>query len=141
MHSEVASLFITETSIIPIVLGLPWLQTHNPRISWSGQEITAWSCHNACISHHVSTILTSVESLKMEVPVNIKACYEEFWAVFGKAKACALLLTDLITVPLNCSLMLSLHRHMFIPPPTLKAKLQKNTSPKHCEKDQAIHLL
>lgn len=106
-----ASLLIKETSIIPIipVLGLPWLQTHNPRISWSGQEITAWSYHNTCISHHVRTILTSVESHDMEMSVNIKACYEEFSEVFNKAKACALLLTDLLTVALNCSLITPKH--------------------------------
>lgn len=137
-----ASLLIKETSIIPIipVLGLLWLQTHNPRISWSGQEITAWSYHNTCISHHVRTILTSVESLEMEVSVNIKACYEEFSEVFSKAKACALLLTDLITVALNCI-------KLSPPPPchtfnhflTMKAKLW-NTSPKHCNKEQVIHL-
>lgn len=49
-HHETTSLMITVTRH-PIVLGMPWLQLHDPHISWHHREITHWSkyCHRHCL--------------------------------------------------------------------------------------------
>ncbi len=43
MHSEILRFFIIQASNNPVVLGLPWLQLHEPQISWTEGQITHWS--------------------------------------------------------------------------------------------------
>lgn len=43
MHQEIISLLITNTSRHPIILGIPWLHTHNIQISWKQWGIVKWS--------------------------------------------------------------------------------------------------
>ena len=33
-HEERISLFLIDSPAFPVVLGIPWLATHNPKISW-----------------------------------------------------------------------------------------------------------
>ncbi len=35
MHSEILCFFIKQAPNNPVVLGLPWLQLHEPQISWT----------------------------------------------------------------------------------------------------------
>ncbi len=43
LHTETISLFVFQSPQTPIILGLPWLERHNPSISWSERQITQWS--------------------------------------------------------------------------------------------------
>ncbi|KAI2654876.1 Transposon Tf2-6 polyprotein [Labeo rohita] len=51
LHQETMRFFTIQSPEHPIILGLPWLELHNPTISWAEREITQWSphCHQHCI--------------------------------------------------------------------------------------------
>ncbi len=42
-HTETIRLFVFQSPQTPIILGLPWLEKHNPTISWPDKQITQWS--------------------------------------------------------------------------------------------------
>lgn len=46
-HQETVQLFVISSPLSPVVLGLPWLEQHNPHIDWSTASIVSWSdyCH------------------------------------------------------------------------------------------------
>ena len=48
-HQEEISFDITSIGAYPIILGLPWLSSHNPEINWSNHEIQFVSSH--CKKH------------------------------------------------------------------------------------------
>lgn len=48
-HQEFISLYIIQSPLSPIVLGLPQLKIHNPHIDWTSATICGW--HNYCHEH------------------------------------------------------------------------------------------
>jgi hypothetical protein len=56
-HIEKLLLFITKLGHYPIVLGIPWLQQHDPTIGWKANQIIFNSNYymNKCISKHIVT--------------------------------------------------------------------------------------
>ena len=48
-HKETISFDITSIGDYPVILGLPWLSRHNPRINWTRQSIVFSSPH--CLMH------------------------------------------------------------------------------------------
>ena len=44
-HSETLCLNVIPSPQTPIVLGLPWLQYHNPHLSWDSGRVVEWSPH------------------------------------------------------------------------------------------------
>lgn len=50
-HQDTISLSVIPSPTSPLVLGLPWLKSHNPHIDWSVSSITNWStfCHSHCL--------------------------------------------------------------------------------------------
>ncbi|KAL6480718.1 hypothetical protein MHYP_G00117510 [Metynnis hypsauchen] len=54
LHSESLSLLAIPTPENPIVLGFPWLSTHNPAISWYNGELEKWGLY--CFTHCDSTV-------------------------------------------------------------------------------------
>ena len=52
-HREVFKLFVTRLGQYPVVLGLPWLQKHDPRICFKHNTITFNSEH--CLEHCITT--------------------------------------------------------------------------------------
>lgn len=59
---ERISLYIIDSPAFPVVLGIPWLARHNPKISWKQGVLQGWSeeCSGRCLG--VSIGATSVES-------------------------------------------------------------------------------
>ncbi|KAL0168456.1 hypothetical protein M9458_036678, partial [Cirrhinus mrigala] len=51
LHTETIHLFVLSTSQNPIILGFPWLEKHNPVISWTERQILRWSepCQQQCL--------------------------------------------------------------------------------------------
>ncbi|KAL0192230.1 hypothetical protein M9458_010526, partial [Cirrhinus mrigala] len=51
LHVEKLRLFTIHSPNHPIILCLPWLEKHNPVISWSNQQILQWSpdCQGRCL--------------------------------------------------------------------------------------------
>ena len=103
LHSENLALFIIEQSEFEFILGLPWLEKHNPTISWSEREIQKWSefCHLNCVSSpKLSVSSTSIESPQND-NVTIPPEYMDLKEVFSKGNATKLPPTDHMTVPLT----------------------------------------
>src|SRR6202021_2579006 len=48
-HSEIVKLFVADVNRHPLVLGMPWLTTHNPQVHWPAHKITFNSTH--CLNH------------------------------------------------------------------------------------------
>ena len=63
LHKEHISCYVLDGLPAPMVLGLPWLVTHNPVVDWQAGEIVEWSehCKDNCLSSRCSTL--SVTSL------------------------------------------------------------------------------
>ena len=61
-HKERISLFIIDSPAFPVVQGVPWRASHNPRILWRQGVLQGWSeeCSGRCMG--VSIGATSVES-------------------------------------------------------------------------------
>uniref|UniRef100_A0A3B3D3I6 Gypsy retrotransposon integrase-like protein 1 n=1 Tax=Oryzias melastigma TaxID=30732 RepID=A0A3B3D3I6_ORYME len=51
-HHEVIRLFAIDSPHCAVILGLPWLETHDPTIIWSSKELSFES--NSCQNHHSS---------------------------------------------------------------------------------------
>ncbi|KAK3574044.1 hypothetical protein QTP86_001341 [Hemibagrus guttatus] len=52
-HQEKITFYIIASPANPIILGLPWLQLHDPLISWTEGELVRWShhCLYSCFLH------------------------------------------------------------------------------------------
>ncbi|XP_038594284.1 uncharacterized protein LOC119917924 [Micropterus salmoides] len=50
-HHESLAFHLISSPAAPLVLGLPWLSSHNPYIDWSRGKIRNWStsCHSSCL--------------------------------------------------------------------------------------------
>ncbi|KAJ8279320.1 hypothetical protein COCON_G00063860 [Conger conger] len=50
-HHEMIQFRVIRSPNDQLILGLPWLQRHNPTIDWSSCQIQAWSreCHQSCL--------------------------------------------------------------------------------------------
>ncbi|KAK3524080.1 hypothetical protein QTP70_018012 [Hemibagrus guttatus] len=85
-----------------VILGHPWLEQHNPIISWRTGEILKWGnqCFNDCFpefpvpslpsSEEIQVYATSVESPLEKRSTDIPACYSHFSDVFCPKEACKL---------------------------------------------------
>ncbi|KAK3509746.1 hypothetical protein QTP70_008378 [Hemibagrus guttatus] len=99
MHTEEIVLMVLEDSTAEVVLGRPWLEQHDPILSWRTGEILRWGhkCFEGCFPkrpnprpsrpHTLQVHATSVESPLEARSVNIPACYSHFWDVFCPKKA------------------------------------------------------
>ncbi|KAK3564060.1 hypothetical protein QTP86_007530 [Hemibagrus guttatus] len=99
MHTEEIVLMVLEDSTVDVVLGRPWLEQHDPILSWRTGEILRWGhkCFEGCFPerpsprpsrpHTLQVHATSVESPLEARSVNIPACYSHFWDVFCPKKA------------------------------------------------------
>ncbi|KAK3515335.1 hypothetical protein QTP70_017193 [Hemibagrus guttatus] len=99
MHTEEIFLMVLENSMADVVLGHPWLEQHDPILSWRTGEILRWGhkCFEGCFPerpsprpsrpHTLQVHATSVESPLEARSVNIPACYSHFWDVFCPKKA------------------------------------------------------
>ncbi|MEE6528472.1 hypothetical protein FKM82_030810 [Ascaphus truei] len=51
-HTEKIQLDVIHTPTVDVILGMPWLQLHNPRVDWTGSQQFQWSPYvlkNCCI--------------------------------------------------------------------------------------------
>lgn len=72
LHHETIVLYITVSTQHPISLGLPWLELHNPQVSWTDKQVTQWSpyCLSNCLNGPAAPLAaTTVESPMSRVPV------------------------------------------------------------------------
>ncbi len=90
LHTESIRLFAIESPLNPVILGLPWLEKHNPWISWSSPQILQWSefCHLHCLTSSPKPSALSREEKPenkdlSELPVE----YQDLSEAFSKIKA------------------------------------------------------
>ena len=57
-HWQHLQLYVISSPSSPVVLGLPWLRLHNPRIDWCSSAISSWSafCHSLCLRSAATTV-------------------------------------------------------------------------------------
>ncbi len=84
LHTETIRLFVFQSPQNPIILGLPWLEQHNPSISWTNRQIIQWSdfCLQNCL-RGMPVKRRSETSLKDPLPSE----YQDLAEAFSKVKA------------------------------------------------------
>ncbi|KAK3550114.1 hypothetical protein QTP86_020669 [Hemibagrus guttatus] len=99
LHTEEIHLLVLEDSTADVILGRPWLEQHNPIISWRTGEILRWGnqCFNDCFpelpgprlpsSEEIPVYATSLESPLEKRSTDIPACYSHFSDVFCPKEA------------------------------------------------------
>ena len=91
-HSETIRFFVLHAPTAPLVLGRPWLERHEPHISWASGRILGWStaCHATCLR---SALSPSSRPKPMSSPPDITGVppvYHDLALVFSKDKALSL---------------------------------------------------
>ncbi len=90
-HRESISFYIIDSPRYEIILGYPWLSTHDPVLSWNHGELTHWSefCRNHCMPVNMPQpcLTTSAEDPASASSFKIPAYYQDFSDVFSKSKA------------------------------------------------------
>lgn len=81
MHTSVLH---SETLLLMITLGFPWLSIHDPVISWKTGELMAWSLSVPGHSTHVENHQTQMDNYYITITMPLTSLAE----VFSKAKAC-----------------------------------------------------
>ncbi|KAK3512423.1 hypothetical protein QTP70_009845 [Hemibagrus guttatus] len=99
LHLEKISLLVLEESTADMILGRPWLEQHNPILSWKTGEVLKWgdTCFNDWFSefpvprspssNHLPVCATSIESPLEKRSVDIPACYAPFSDIFCPKRA------------------------------------------------------
>ncbi|KAI2655839.1 Transposon Tf2-6 polyprotein [Labeo rohita] len=90
LHSESIRLFTLHSPEHPIILGLPWLELHDPTISWTEHQIIKWSDHcqrhclqGLCIPRSTIGTANPVDDDLSRLPVE----YRDLQEAFSKEKA------------------------------------------------------
>uniref|UniRef100_A0A8C9T6V6 Gypsy retrotransposon integrase-like protein 1 n=5 Tax=Scleropages formosus TaxID=113540 RepID=A0A8C9T6V6_SCLFO len=89
LHKEQIWFYLIKSPDNPIILGYPWLCTHDPIISWSEGKLLSWG--QQCPKHlETSCNSTSIESPNADLPLQLPREYADLVAVFSKHKAAEL---------------------------------------------------
>ncbi|MGL5840426.1 MAG: retropepsin-like aspartic protease, partial [Aeromonas hydrophila] len=92
-HSEHLAFYVTSSPENPVILGFPWLQRHDPQISWCTGELVHWSdaCLKECLLEPVSMPCRTslVVDLASLASGRIPRVYEDFREVFSEERASA----------------------------------------------------
>ncbi|KAL0150648.1 hypothetical protein M9458_054065, partial [Cirrhinus mrigala] len=90
LHTEKLRLFTIHSPNHPIILGLPWLEKHNPVISWTKKHILQWSpdCQDRCLKR-VTRNCHHIQQDKPEEPPTdpLPPPYHDLREAFSKEKA------------------------------------------------------
>ncbi|ROL48577.1 Retrotransposon-derived protein PEG10 [Anabarilius grahami] len=102
LHHEYIQLLVLEGSTADVMLGRPWLQQHNPILSWNTGEVLKWgeTCFPKCFSdlpipksprsNVLPVCATSVESplekRSVDIPVHHGECLWHDWCLKHESK-------------------------------------------------------
>ncbi|CAJ0951836.1 unnamed protein product [Ranitomeya imitator] len=82
-HQEVIRFLVLHNLHDVVVLGLPWLQTHNPVLDWNSMSVSSWGCQGV---HGDVPFLSISSSTPSEVPEFLS----DYQDVFEESKSDAL---------------------------------------------------
>ncbi len=87
LHSERIQFYVIRSPTHLLILGLPWLRTHDPQISWREGQITEWgpTCQERCLSkitRNPSPTPTSTSDA-----ISLPPEYADLVEVFSKRRA------------------------------------------------------
>ncbi len=87
LHSEKNKFYVIQSPTHPLILGLPWLRTHDPQISWKEGQITEWgpACQEHCLSKITRKPNTTTNSTVDTL--NLPLEYADLIEVFSQRKA------------------------------------------------------
>ncbi|KAL2096038.1 hypothetical protein ACEWY4_008186 [Coilia grayii] len=90
-HRERIRFHLLSSPSVPIVLGLPWLRLHNPRIDWRRGDVFEWGveCHQSCLRSAAPSTPSAPVSTPPDIS-DVPVCYHDLLEVFSKAKATSL---------------------------------------------------
>ncbi len=90
LHSEIIQFYVIHLLNHSLILGLPWLHTHNPHIYWREGQITQWdvTCQDCCLAK-ISRIHSTAPDSSVPVPdtVTLPPEYTDLAKAFSKKKA------------------------------------------------------
>lgn len=88
IHREHISFFLMTSPAHTVILGLPWLERHDPYISWSTRRILQWApaCYSSCISDTQVGSL-SIANTQAKLPPGVPAVYSDLAEVFNIERA------------------------------------------------------
>jgi len=90
LHTETTRLFVIHSPHNPIILALPWLQDHNPQISWREKQIIGWdpTCYSKCLKPTtLIPVKTTFTTQEINAAPNVPPEYVDLMEVFSKTKA------------------------------------------------------
>lgn len=90
LYEEELSFLVINSPQHTIILGLPWLQTHDPQISWSTGEIVKWStnCLNHCLQSVTPVQINTISAYSDDPDLSqIPEVYQDLIEAFNKQKA------------------------------------------------------
>lgn len=108
-HRERISYHVIPSSHAPLVLGLPWLQKHNPVIDWVSGRVISWSsfCHSTCLKSAQPSCALKNCVTPPELTFLLCLLYTTIsLKCLASIGPCLYLLTDPTTAPLTCCLEL-----------------------------------
>ncbi len=87
LHSEEIQFYVIHSPTHPLILGLPWLRTHDPQISWREGQITEWgpACQERCLSK--ITRKPNTDTTFPADTIKLPPEYADLIEVFSKRKA------------------------------------------------------
>ncbi|KAI2668703.1 Transposon Ty3-I Gag-Pol polyprotein [Labeo rohita] len=90
-HTEKIQLYITKITSPPVILGHPWLITHDPFISWTNNKIVHWgaTCQELCLRAPVGTCSGESEASDINLE-KVPVPYCDLAEVFSKRSAAQL---------------------------------------------------
>ncbi|XP_060775509.1 uncharacterized protein LOC132885169 [Neoarius graeffei] len=89
-HKEEISLHLIPSPEFPVILGLPWLTRHNPRIDWVTSQVVEWgpACHASCLLS--SSPVSPAEPPDLTELSQVPTEYWDLKEVFSKSRAAVL---------------------------------------------------
>ena len=92
-YQEEMVFLVISSPRVPLVLGRPWMRTHNPQVDWDQEIITDWSprCHTSCLlSAAVPFFQNSPRTTTPPDLSSVPAEYHDLGEVFSKSRASSL---------------------------------------------------
>lgn len=89
-HQEQIVFFFIQSSASPVILGSPWMATHNPQFDWSAGTITAWSmaCHARCLRFAQPPAPQATQAPPPAIDFSgVPEVYHDLGEVFSKQRA------------------------------------------------------